>query len=328
MFAGEVARAEGLCISPPVALAVLAERHGGVVDVESRSTLVGRIASLEEAAAGALSPLTSRRHLALALRAVRSLGAVLLVDGELASFVPEGRRWVHAHAAWALAGILSELAPVRSDGALGDRAIVEPGAELGEGVSIGPGALVMAGARIGAGSIVEPHAVVFPRVQTGARVVIGAGAVVGRAGFGWATGPGGELRRIPQLGGVRIEDDVEIGPLATVDAGTLGPTVLERAVKLDAHVHVGHNVVVGQGTLVAAQSGFAGSVRIGRGVRVGGQAGIADHARVGDGAQIGAKSGVIGDIAAGSVVAGYPAVTRVRWLRGFARLLGPLGRSK
>jgi UDP-3-O-[3-hydroxymyristoyl] glucosamine N-acyltransferase len=90
-------------------------------------------------------------------------------------------------------------------------------------------------------------------------------------------------------------------------------------------VHVGHNVLVGEGSMVAAQSGFAGSVHIGAFVRVGGQAGIADHVRVGDHAQIAAKAGVIGDIAAGQAVAGYPAVERTRWLRGIARMLG--GRS-
>ncbi|HEX9297762.1 MAG TPA: hypothetical protein VF881_18095, partial [Polyangiaceae bacterium] len=90
---------------------------------------------------------------------------------------------------------------------------------------------------------------------------------------------------------------------------------------LDAHVHVGHNVQMGPGTLVAAQSGFAGSVRIGAGVRVGGQAGVADHVRIGDGAEIAAKAGVIGDIAGGMRVAGYPALDRIRWLKGVARMV-------
>jgi UDP-3-O-[3-hydroxymyristoyl] glucosamine N-acyltransferase len=127
---------------------------------------------------------------------------------------------------------------------------------------------------------------------------------------------------------VWIEDDVEIGPLATVDAGTLGPTILKRGVKLDAHVHVGHNVVVGEGAMVAAQSGFAGSVRVGAGVLVGGQAGVADHANIGEGAQIAAKAGVIGDIPARAVVAGYPAVARARWLRGMASMLGAVRRGR
>jgi UDP-3-O-[3-hydroxymyristoyl] glucosamine N-acyltransferase len=322
-----VAELTGLAISPPVSLASLAERHGGVVDAGARALVVERIAPLETGSARALCPLTSRRHLALALRRTASGEVVLLVDAELASRVPEGRRWVHGYAVWALAGLLSDLAPAP---ALDHRksAVVDDGAELAAGVSIGAGALIMAGARIGSGSIIEPHAVVYPRVRIGARVVVGAGAVIGRPGFGWAEGPEHQVRRVPQLGGVWIEDDVEIGPLATVDAGTLGPTVVGRGVRLDAHVHVGHNVVLGPGTIVAAQSGFAGSVLVGAGVRIGGQAGIADHVTVGDKAQIAAKAGVIGDIPKGAIVAGYPAVSRVRWLRGVARMLGAGRKAK
>jgi UDP-3-O-[3-hydroxymyristoyl] glucosamine N-acyltransferase len=135
------------------------------------------------------------------------------------------------------------------------------------------------------------------------------------------------VRRIPQLGGVVIEADAEIGPLSTVDAGTLGPTRIGRGSKLDAQVHVGHNVVIEAGVLVAAQSGFAGSAHIGPGVKIGGQAGIADHVRVGAGATIAAKSGVIGDIPPGVVVAGFPAVPRVRWLRALAAWMGPKPRG-
>jgi UDP-3-O-[3-hydroxymyristoyl] glucosamine N-acyltransferase len=321
-----VARSTGLDVSPPIALAALAERHGGVVDEGAGVRVVARVAPLEEGRAGDLCPVTSRRYTSLAAEAARS-GASLLVDAELGVLVPPGQRWLHPHAAWALANLLSEISsPPEPDRR--ERATVDPDAELGEGVSIGPGALVMGGASIGAGSILEPHAVIYPRVRIGARVVVGAGAVIGRPGFGWATGPRGQVVRIPQLGGVWIDDDVEVGPLATIDAGTLAPTVVGRSAKLDAHVHVGHNVVVGPGALVAAQSGFAGSVRIGARVRVGGQAGVADHARVGDGAQIAAKAGVIGDIPAGAVVAGYPAVGRARWLRGVARMLAAARKVK
>jgi UDP-3-O-[3-hydroxymyristoyl] glucosamine N-acyltransferase len=151
-------------------------------------------------------------------------------------------------------------------------------------------------------------------------VHIAAGTVVGHAGFGWAFGAGGAVRAVPQLAGVVIEDDVVVGPLCTIDAGTLTPTRVRRGAKLDAHVHVGHNVDVGEDTIVAAQCGFAGSVTIGRGVLVGGQVGVADHVHVGDGARIAAKSGVIGDVPPGAVVAGYPAVARARWLRGLAAL--------
>jgi UDP-3-O-[3-hydroxymyristoyl] glucosamine N-acyltransferase len=307
---------KGLRFSAPIPLGALARKHGGTVDEGAEARMVERVAPLDDGTNGDLCPLTSRRHLGLALRS----NSALLVDAELASLVPKGRRWLHPHASWALAGVLIDLEPSAAPSAR-DRALIDPGAELAEGVVIGPGAVIMAGARIGEHSVIEAHAVIYPRVRLGARVVVGAGAIVGRPGFGWAPGPDGEARRIPQLGGVWVEDDVEIGPLSTVDSGTLAPTMLRRGVRLDAHVHVGHNVEVGAGTLVAAQSGFAGSVKVGAGVRIGGQAGIADHVRIGDHAQIGAKAGVIGDVPPRDVVAGYPAVGRARWLRGVARML-------
>jgi UDP-3-O-[3-hydroxymyristoyl] glucosamine N-acyltransferase len=278
--------------------------------------VVERVAPVERGEASDLCPLTNRRHLGAAL----SSPSALLVATELAPLVPPGRRWVHEHASFALAALLADLDGPR-DAERSDLASIDPGAKLAPDVIVGAFAVIMDGVTIGSGSTVEPHAVIYPRVRIGARVVVGASAVVGRPGFGWATGPGGAVARIPQLGGVLVEDDVEIGPLVTVDAGTLAPTILRRGTRLDAHVHVGHNACLGPSAMVAAQSGFAGSVDIGAGVRVGGQAGVADHVRVGSGAQIAAKAGVIGDVTPGQVVAGYPAVERRRWLRAMARLL-------
>jgi UDP-3-O-[3-hydroxymyristoyl] glucosamine N-acyltransferase len=294
-------------------LLVLASRHGGRVLAEGTAA-PARIVPVAGARAGDLAPLLARRFVSAAVAAA-CRGASLLVDAPLLSAFegalgspsgpPEdesarpglqGGLWVHDHAAWAMAELL-------------DRAVI-------------PDAPAVAGA----GCVVAPSAVLGPRVVLGARVAIGAGAVVGHPGFGWAFGANGAVRPVPQLGGVVIEDDVVVGPLSTVDAGTLGPTRIRRGAKLDAHVHVGHNSDIGEGSIVAAQCGFAGSVTIGRGVLVGGQVGIADHVTVGDGARIAAKSGVIGDVPAGVTFAGYPAMPRVRWLRGLARLYGARSR--
>jgi UDP-3-O-[3-hydroxymyristoyl] glucosamine N-acyltransferase len=270
------------------ALEALAGRHGG--RVLAGGAAPRRLVPLDRAEAGDLAPLLAKRF-QRAARGALERGAALLVDRPLAAeLIGAGALWVHDHAGWALAELLDEA--------------TVPDAEP----VVGPGCRV------------APSAVLGPRVVLGARVQIGPGAVIGHPGFGWAFGPGGAVRAVPQLGGVVIDDDVAVGPLCTVDAGTLAPTRIRAGVKLDAQVHVGHNGDIGEGTIVAAQCGFAGSVRIGRGVLVGGQAGIADHVTVGDGARIAAKSGVIGDVPPGAVVAGYPAVPRVRWLRAFARL--------
>jgi UDP-3-O-[3-hydroxymyristoyl] glucosamine N-acyltransferase len=310
--------------APPITyLGDLAARYGGVVDAGANVRIVERIAPLDRGMPSDLCPLTSRRHLDAALASP----SALLVAADLAPLVPAGSRWVHEHASFALASLLADLAP-RVERTRSDRASIHERASLAPDVSVGAFAVIMEDVTIGAGSIIEPHAVIYPRVRMGERVVIGASAIVGRPGFGWATAPTGGVTRIPQLGGVLIEDDVEVGPLATVDAGTLAPTILRRGSRLDAQVHVGHNARLGPSAMVAAQSGFAGSVEIGAGVRVGGQVGVADHVRVGSGAELAAKSGVIGDVPPGQVVAGYPAVERRRWFRGMARLLRREKKSK
>jgi UDP-3-O-[3-hydroxymyristoyl] glucosamine N-acyltransferase len=215
--------------------------------------------------------------------------------------------------------LLAALAPDREFG--GEAAKPEPGGRIAPDVVIEPGAVIHARVSIGAGCRIGANAVLYGGVELGRRVDVGAGAVIGRPGFGFTESPSGEVVRVPHLGGVVIEDDVEVGALCTVDAGVLDATRIGRGVKLDAHVHVAHNVEIGAHTRVAAQSGFAGSVVIGERVAVGGQSGVADHARVGAGARLAAKSGVIGDVPAGLTVAGFPAVARRHWLRAMATLL-------
>lgn len=306
----------GIALEIPTPLSELVRLHGGIADSTANARAITRIAPLDVAGAGDLAPLLSRRYLDTARRSE----AVLLVARELADELPEGSRWIHPHASYALAGMLEPLAKVEEP-PLAKPAYVSEEAVIAKDVRIAPGAVILAEAVVGEGCEIEPNVVIYGRVVLGARVRVGAGAVLGRPGFGWAFGPKGAIRRMPQLGGVVVEDDVEIGPLSTIDAGTLGPTRLGRGCRLDAQVHIAHNVTVGEETLVAAQSGFAGSVRIGRGVLVGGQVGVADHVTIGDRARLAAQSGVIGDIESGKTVAGYPAVDRMRWLRTIARML-------
>ncbi len=289
-----------VALAQPTALGELVSRIGGDLrrgagrasgGFSGENTVVGRLAPIGEAGPGDLAPLLALKYVGLAAEA-RARGACVLVDLAIARDprAEEVASWTHPHAVWALASLL-------------DLAVTElPPPVCGEGCVIGR------------------NVVLEPGVVLGARVRVGHNAVIGRPGFGWATGPRGEVRAVPQLGGVVIEDDAVIGPLTTIDAGTLAPTRIRRGAKLDAQVHVGHNCDVGEGCIVAAQSGFAGSVTLGAGVLVGGQVGVADHVTVGAGARLAAKSGVIGDVPAGAVVAGYPAVPRARFFRALARL--------
>lgn len=274
----------------PRPIEALVQRHGGELKNGLRGT-VRHVVPITRAGAGDLAPLVHPRYIEDAEHAAMR-GAFLLVAPEIAARPDVARLpiWIHPHALWTLAEILET----------GDAPADEP--ILGEGTKIGRNVVLM------------------PRVVIGARVTIAPGAVIGAPGFGHATGPEGRVREIPQLGGVVIEDDVQIGALVTIAAGTIGPTIIRRGAKLDAQVHIGHNCDIGENVFIAAQTGIAGSVVVGKNVMMGGQVGIADHLRIGDGARIAAKSGVIGDVPAGATVAGYPAVDRPRWLRGLAEL--------
>ncbi len=316
---------DGVALRVARTLRELQREFGGDLDDGVAPRTVDRVVSPEHAASDAdLVVVTAARLTSLA----SSVPGVLLCQQDLAPRVPGGRRWVHAHAPWVVARLLAEVSTDVVAPGIEPTASVNAEAHVHPTASVRQGAVVLGGATIGRETLVGEGAVVYGRTCIGARVTIGPNAVLGRPGFGWAASPDGTLIRVPQLGGVIVEDDVEIGALATVDAGTLSPTILRRGVKLDAHVHVAHNVEIGAHTVVAAQAGFAGSAWVGKGVLVGGQAGVTDHARVGEGARIAAKSGVIGDIAPGKTVAGFPAIPRVEWLRAWAGLLGQRKRTK
>jgi UDP-3-O-[3-hydroxymyristoyl] glucosamine N-acyltransferase len=197
-------------------------------------------------------------------------------------------------------------ARVHPTAAVGALAVVESGALVGPAVRLGPLVYVGRGAEIGEESVLHPHVVVGERVRIGRRVVIHSGAVLGADGFGYVF-DGGVHRKVPQVGTVVIEDDVEIGANTTIDRATLGATVVRRGTKIDNLVMVAHNVEIGPDAIIAAQAGIAGSARLGRGVMLLGQVGIADHITVGEGAILGAQAGVARDVPAGETLFGSPA---------------------
>jgi UDP-3-O-[3-hydroxymyristoyl] glucosamine N-acyltransferase len=180
------------------------------------------------------------------------------------------------------------------------RAVIGPRARLHALVHVGPGV------EIGDDTVVFPHVSVREGVRVGRRVIIHPGAVLGADGFGFAF-DGTAHRKIPQVGGVLIEDDVEIGANTTIDRATFGDTIVGRGTKIDNLVQIGHNVVIGEHSLLVAQVGVSGSLRLGRGVVLAGQVGVADHVTIGDGVIAGAQAGIPSSLPAGEKVLGTPA---------------------
>jgi UDP-3-O-[3-hydroxymyristoyl] glucosamine N-acyltransferase len=202
---------------------------------------------------------------------------------------------------------------------VGANAVIEAAAEIGAGSVIGPLTFVGHHVRIGAGCHLGPNVTVLAECVLGDRVVVHSGTVIGSDGFGFRFA-GGAHQKIPQLGRVVIEDDVELGAGCTIDRGTFSETRIGRGTKFDNLVHVGHNVRIGEHAILVAQVGIGGSTTIGNHVVIAGQAGLANHIEIGDAVQIGGKSGVISSVPAQSRIWGYPSMPVEEAKRAFAAL--------
>lgn len=192
--------------------------------------------------------------------------------------------------------------------------VIESGCRIGDNVVIMPFTYVGRDSIIGDGTIIFPNVTIYPGTVIGKSCRIGAGSVIGSDGFGYIE-VGGKRLRIPHLGRVVIEDEVDIGANTTIDRGTFGTTRIGKGTKIDNLVQIAHNVKIGQDCAFAAQVGISGSVRIGNRVLLGGQVGIADHAVIGDEVMVAAKSGVSGRVKDREILAGIPAIPANRWKR-------------
>lgn len=197
---------------------------------------------------------------------------------------------------------------------IGAFAYIGKGAQLAKGVSIYPQAYVGDGVTIGEGSTIYAGAKIYPDCKIGRNCIIHSGAVIGADGFGFAPGSDG-YSKIPQMGNVVIEDNVEIGANTCIDRATMGHTVVGSGTKLDNMVQVAHNVVIGKNNVFAAQVGIAGSTHIGDNNMVGGQVGFAGHINIGSRNQIGAQSGIPNNVGDGKRLMGYPAVDSITFAR-------------
>ncbi|MCD6350698.1 MAG: UDP-3-O-(3-hydroxymyristoyl)glucosamine N-acyltransferase [Armatimonadetes bacterium] len=210
--------------------------------------------------------------------------------------------------------IVAESARLGQAVAIGPYVVIEEGARIGNDVTLYPFVFIGREADIGDETIVYPHVFVGERVSIGKRCLLHAGCAVGADGFGYLHTPHGH-RKIPQIGTVVIEDDVEIGANSTVDRATVSATRIGRGTKIDDQVHVAHNCVIGENCVLCGQVGIAGSTTIGNNCILGGQAGVNDHVNIGDNITIAAQAGVFGDLTEPGVYSGYPARPHSEQLR-------------
>ncbi len=215
---------------------------------------------------------------------------------------------------------ISKKAVIHESSKIGEDVSIYPWVYVGEEVVIGdhvtlfPGVFVGDRVKIGNETVIYPNVTIMHDCVLGNEVIIHAGTVIGSDGFGYVQ-DGPISIKIPQIGHVQIDDQVEIGANNAIDRAALGKTWIKRGVKTDNMVHVGHNVVIGENSILVAQIALAGSVHIGKGVVIGGQVAVSDHVKIGDGAMIGSQSGVPKSIPKGQVVSGTPAMPHKLWLK-------------
>ena len=205
--------------------------------------------------------------------------------------------------------VVSESATVGENVYIGAYAFVGNNVKIGSNVKIYPHVFLDDSVLVGDDSVVYAHVSVYENCEIGKRCVIHAGAVLGADGFGFAPDEQGHYHKIPQIGNVKLEDDVEVGANTTIDCATMGSTLIHRGVKIDNLIQIAHNVEIGEDTALAAQTGVAGSTKIGKRCVLAGQVGVAGHLNIADGSIFGAQTGVSSHIKeAGQIWQGYPAM--------------------
>lgn len=328
--------------SPGVSVAALAEATGSRLLADaSGDPVVFRVAPLESATIGDLTFLDNTAYAKFAggtgaTACFISERQAALLPASCTAIVSAEPYRSFAKAAGLLFPRATKPQSIFGMAGIAPGAFVHPEARLESGVTVDPGAVIGAGAEIGRGTVICAQAVIGPGVRIGRDGAVGPGATVthalignrvilhpgvriGQDGFGFAMGPGGHLK-VPQVGRVIIQDDVEIGANSTIDRGANRDTVIGEGTKIDNLVQIGHNVQIGRHCVLVGQVGVSGSAILEDYVVCAGQAGIAGHLRIGMGAQVGAKAGVMGDLAAGGKYLGVPAKPARSFFREVAAL--------
>jgi len=294
---------------------------------------VNTVAKIEDGQTGALSFLANPKY---EHYIYTTKSSVVLVNK---SFIPSSKitatliKVDNSYEAFASLLTLVEEARPKKKG-IHPTAVIEPTAKIGTDVYIGPFVSIGENCIVGDGCSLYPHValgdnskvgkntIIYPGVTiyheciVGQGCIIHAGAVLGSDGFGFAPQDGSEYKKIPQIGNVVIEDNVEIGANVTIDRATMGSTILHKGVKLDNLIQIGHNVEIGENTVMAAETGVAGSTKIGKNCMIGGQVAINGHIQIANGTKIGAQSGILGEIKEeNTVLIGTPAIELKQFLR-------------
>ena len=310
-----------------LSLKKIANLVGGNV-IGNDSFIIEGINSLDAAAQGEISFFADRKYKE-SLRKTKA--SAIIVSEENLLF--KGPQVVVSNPVLAYAKVASIFAPpVPRYPGISEQAVLHDSTRIGKNVSIYPlvyvgeealigdnvimfpGVFIGDRVKIGNGTIIYPNVTILHDCQIGKNVIINAGTVIGSDGFGFVR-DGAVSVKIPQIGMVQIDDDVEIGANSCIDRAASGKTWVKRGVKTDNFVHVAHNVIIGEDTIVVAQVAISGSVHIGRQVIIGGQVAISDHVEIGDRVMIGSQSGVPKSIPSGEVVSGTPAMPHRLWLK-------------
>ena len=305
---------------------VLADRIGGTIE-GSADTILKQVAKIEDAGMGSLTFLANMEYEGF-LYTTQASAALVANDFVASQAIPAQLTLIRVHDPYtAFASVLQWAAAAQTYTAgIAANAHIDPTAEIGTNCYIGPFVVVDAGARIAANCQIHSHVSIGKGVHIGAKstlhrqvaildgctlgdeCIVQSGAVIGSDGFGFAPTRSGQYSKVPQTGNVTIGNRCEIGAATTIDRATLGSTIIEDGVKLDNQIQVAHNVKIGANTVIAAQTGIAGSTTIGANCMIGGQVGFAGHITVADGVKIAAQSGVTKSITdANSIWQGTPA---------------------
>jgi len=294
---------------------------------------VNTIAKIEEGHEGALSFLANPKY---EHYIYTTLSSIVLVNKE---FVPSGKinatliRVSDSYKAFASlltlvdqsrpkktgihpTAVIESSAIIGKEVFIGAMAYIGENCSLGDGCKIHPQVFLGDNSKVGKNSVINPNVTIYHECIIGDSCIIHAGTVIGSDGFGFAPQSETEFMKIPQIGNVIVEDNVEIGANVAIDRATMGSTIIRKGVKIDNLVQIGHNVEIGENTVIAGQTGIAGSTKVGKNCMFAGQVGIAGHIKIADGTKIGAQAGILGDIKEeNTIILGSPAFDYKQFLK-------------